>query len=185
MLLTGCGSVLSKDALSGVNYEVEYSRLKASPDNYMGKTVILGGLILENQVTDDGSTLEILKYSLDKRDEPQDPDEEGGRFLAHSTRLLDPSIYKAGKLVTLTGTLRAIEVRPLQKANYHYPVFEIGELYLWSEGIGIKELTPITPTTMTRFPIGNRYPYWHRYPYWWVRYAAANLFYRQESRKHA
>ncbi len=166
VLLAGCGSVLSKDALSGVNYEVEYSRLKASPDTYMGKTVILGGLILENQVTDDGSTLEILKYSLDKRDEPQDPDEEGGRFLARSSRLLDPSIYKAGKLVTLTGTLRAIEVRPLQKANYHYPVFEIGELYLWSED-RYQRAYPYYPYYYDPFPYWYRYPYWHRYPYWW------------------
>lgn len=166
ILLAGCGSVLSQDALSGVNYEVEYSRLKASPDTYMGKTVILGGLILENQVTDDGSTLEILKYSLDKRDEPQDPDEEGGRFLARSARLLDPSIYKAGKLVTLTGTLRAVEVRPLQKANYHYPVFEIGELYLWSEDRYQRDY-PYYPYYYDPFPYWYRYPYWHRYPYWW------------------
>lgn len=164
-LLAGCGSVLSKDALSGVNYEVEYPRLKASPETHLGKTVILGGLILENRITDDGSTLEILKYSLDKRDEPQDPDEASGRFLAHSQRLLDPSLYKAGKLVTLTGTLRGSEVRLLQKANYHYPVFEIGELYLWPE-VRYEGAYPYY-RYYDPFPYWYRYPYGYRYPYWW------------------
>lgn len=164
-LLTGCGSVLSKDALYDVNYEVEYPQLKASPETHMGKTIILGGLILENRITDAGSTLEILKYTLDKRDEPQDPDEQGGRFLARSNRLLDPSIYKEGKLVTLTGTLRGVEVLPLQKARYHYPVFEIGELYLWPE----QRYQPPYPyyPYYGPFPYWYHYPYWHGYPYWW------------------
>jgi outer membrane lipoprotein len=163
-LVAGCGSVLSKDALYGVNYEVEYPQLKSSPETYMGKTVILGGMILTNEVTDNGSTLEILKYTLDKRDKPQDPDEEAGRFLARSSRILDPSIYKEGKLVTLTGTLRDVRVKPLQKASYHYPVFDIGELYLWPEE-RYERAYPYYPYYYD--PFWYHYPYWHRYPYWW------------------
>jgi outer membrane lipoprotein len=161
-LLTGCGSVLSKDALSGVNYEVDYAQLKAAPKRHVGKTVILGGIILENEVSDDGTTLEILKYTLDSRDEPQEPDEAGGRFLARTERLLDPSIYEAGRLVTLTGTLAGSEVRPLQKARYHYPVFTIGELYLWPE--------PAREGPFYHPGYYDPYPYWHHYPYypyWW------------------
>jgi outer membrane lipoprotein len=166
VLMTGCGSVLSKDALYGVNYEVDYNRLKASPETHLGKTVILGGMILANEVADDGSTLEILKYTLDKRDEPQDPDEAGGRFLVHSSRLLDPSLYKEGRLVTLTGTLRGVEVRPLQKARYAYPLFEVGELYLWPEP-RYEDRYPYYPYFYDPFPYWYRYPYWHGYPYWW------------------
>lgn len=165
-MLAGCGSVLSKDALLSVDYEVDYALLKTAPDRYEGKTVILGGLILNNEVSDAGSTLEILKYTLDKRDEPQDPDESNGRFLAKSSRLLDPSIYKEGKLVTLTGTFRGVEVHPLQKANYQYPVFEIGELYLWPEMQYERRYPYYYPYYYDPFPYWH-YPYWHRYPYWW------------------
>jgi outer membrane lipoprotein len=164
-LVTGCGSVLSKDALHGVDYEVEYPQIKASPETYIGKTVILGGMILANEITDAGSTLEILKYTLDSRDKPQDPDEKAGRFLARSNRILDPSIFKEGKLVTLTGTLRNLEVRLLQKANYHYPAFEIGELHLWPEE-RYEGPYPYYPY-YDPFPLWHHYPYWHRYPYWW------------------
>ena len=44
-ILGGCGSVLSKDALYGVNYEVDYAQLKASPESHLGKTLIVGGMI--------------------------------------------------------------------------------------------------------------------------------------------
>jgi outer membrane lipoprotein len=164
--LTACGSVLSKDAQYSVNYEVDYAQLKAAPERYVGKTIILGGLILANEISDAGTTLEILKYTLDKRDEPQDPDEVNGRFLARTSQLLDPSIYKEGKRVTLTGTFRTIEVKPLQKANYPYPVFEIGELYLWPE-VRYQRAYPYYPYYYDPFPYWHRYPYGHRYPYWW------------------
>jgi len=161
--LTGCGSVLSKDALYGVNHEVDYAQVKVAPDRYVGKTVILGGIILENALSDEGTTLEILKYTLDSRDEPQEPDEAGGRFLARTDRLLDPSIYESGRLVTLTGTLTGMEVRPLQQARYHYPTFTIGELYLWPEPS--REGSFYAPRYYDAFPYWYRYPY--HYPYWW------------------
>ena len=164
-LLAACGSVLSKDARYQVNHEVVYSSLKQNPDAYQGKTVILGGLILENAVSDDGSTLEILKYSLDRRDEPKDPDEAGGRFLARTDRLLDPSIYKSGRLVTLTGTLIGEEVRPLQQARYRYPVFRIGELYLWPEST--PEMRYPYPGYYYPYPYWPYMPYRYRHPYWW------------------
>jgi outer membrane lipoprotein len=163
-LLTGCGSVLSKDALYSVDHEVDYAQMKVDPERYSGKTVILGGLILENEVSNQGTTLEILKYTLNDRDEPQNPDEANGRFLATTSRLLDPSIYKSGRLVTLTGTLVGAEVRPLQKASYKYPVFDIKELYL------VPETTyqdRYYPNYYDPYPYWYRYPYWHRYPYWW------------------
>ncbi len=165
LALGGCGSVLSKDALYGVNYEVDYAQIKASPETHLGKTVIVGGMILDNRLSDTGTTLEILKYTLDSRDEPQDPDEINGRFLARTAQLLDPSIYKDGRLVTLVATLVGVETRPLQKINYRYPIFEIVELYLVperrTEGPGYY------PYYWDPWPYWHRYPYWYRHPYWW------------------
>ncbi len=164
-VLAGCGSVLSKDALYSVNYEVDYARLKANPAPNVGKSLILGGLILDNEVSNAGTTLEILKYTLDGRDEPQNPDEASGRFLVKTERLLDPSIYKAGRLVTLVGTFVGMETRPLQKADYQYPVFTIVELYLWPETTYVDRY--YYPYYYDPFPYWYRYPYWRGYPYWW------------------
>lgn len=164
-ILGGCGSVLSKDALYGVNYEVDYAQLKASPENHLGKTVIVGGMILENELDDSGTTLEILKYTLDSRDEPEDPDEVNGRFLARSDQLLDPSIYEEGRLLTLVATLRGVEERPLQKIIYRYPLFEIVELYLVPERQ--TDWPGYYPYRYDPWPYWHRYPYWYRHPYWW------------------
>jgi outer membrane lipoprotein len=164
-LLSGCGSVLSKDALYSVNYEVDYALLKADPASHVGKSLILGGLILENEVSDAGTMLEILKYTLNGRDEPQNPDEANGRFLVKTERLLDPSIYKAGRLVTLVGTLVGMETRQLQKASYHYPVFTIVELHLWPETTYRDRY--YYPYYYDPYPYWYRYPYWRGHPYWW------------------
>ncbi|MEZ4601326.1 MAG: Slp family lipoprotein [Syntrophotaleaceae bacterium] len=164
-LLAGCGSVLSEDALSRVNYAVDYPQIKANPDRHVGKTLILGGMILENNVSNEGTTLEILKYTLDDQDNPENPDEPMGRFLAKTSRLLDPSVYESGRLVTMTGTLTGTEVKPLQKANYTYPVFEIEELVLVPERTYRDYYYPYYPYYYD--PFYWRYPYWHRYPYWW------------------
>ncbi len=164
--LAGCGSVISKDALYSVNYETDYAQVKANPERNLGKTLILGGLILENEVSDAGSTLEILKYTLDGRDEPQEPDEESGRFLVKTNRLLDPSIYEAGRLVTLVGTLVGMETRPLQKANYEYPVFSLVELHLWPEKTYYQNQY-YYPYYYDPFPYRYHSPYWRGYPYWW------------------
>ena len=165
LTLGGCGSVLSKDALYGVNYEVDYPQLKAAPDANLGKTIIVGGMILNNELTNDGTTLEILKYTLDKRDEPQGPDEVNGRFLARTSQLLDPSIYAEGRLVSMVATLRGVETKPLQKMSYHYPVFEIVELYLVPERQA--DWPGYYPYYWDPWPYWYRYPYWYRHPYWW------------------
>jgi outer membrane lipoprotein len=164
-LLSGCGSVLSKEALRSVDYNVDYAQIKADPQAYVGTTIILGGMILDNRINNEGTTLEILKYTLDNQDRPENPDEAMGRFLAKSTRLLDPSIFKSGKLVTMTGTLIGTEVRPLQKASYRYPVFAIQELHLFQNTYYYYPYYPYYPYYYD--PFYWRYPYWGRYPYWW------------------
>lgn len=132
LLVGGCAHVLSRDALLDVDPTVDFAQVKANPDAYKGKTLLLGGLIIDTRLSREGTTLEVLRYTLDRWGEPQVADEVGGRFLARTGRFLDPELYKAGLFVTLTGSVEGVETRPLQNYNYVYPVFRIKEAYVWS-----------------------------------------------------
>jgi outer membrane lipoprotein len=154
LLLGGCSHVLSRDALLDVDPTVDFAQVKANPDAYKGKTLLLGGLIIDTRLGREGTTLEVLRYTLNRWGEPQTADEVGGRFLARTGRLLDPELYKAGLFVTLTGTVEGVETRPLQNYDYAYPVF------VWLNTSGQRQWTALITIPSTQRII-TYYPYYH------------------------
>lgn len=166
LLLGGCGPVLSKEALRQVNWGVDYSRVRADPQAYRGKTLLLGGRILEADINREGTSLEVLKFTLGQRDYPEKPDEMNGRFLARTDRFLDPDRYRAGRLITLTGTVVGEQSKPLGKSMYRYPVFRIDAIYLWPEpyppGPYYYYYSPYPPPPFYYDPFWYPYPFWYR-----------------------
>lgn len=164
LFLGGCAHVLSKEALNQVDPVLEYAEVKANPEAYRGKTLLLGGLIVDNKVSREESSLEVLRYTLDRYGEPVAVDEAGGRFLVRSDRFLDPELYRAGILITLTGSVLGRETHPLKGVDYTYPVFRLGESYLWSRQYR-------EPYYYDPFFYGPYYPYWYPYgPFWYPPY---------------
>jgi len=159
LLLGGCAHVLSRDALLEVDPGIDFAQVKANPDASKGKTLLLGGLIIDTQLAREGTTLEVLNYTLDRWGTPQAADETGGRFLARTGRFLDPELYKPGLFITLTGAVEGVETRPLKNYQYAYPVFRIGEVYLWNQRASVYPYGYYDP----RYPWG---PYYYPYYYY-------------------
>lgn len=162
-LLAGCVSPLSREARFEAEPYVDFARLLDNPAGYQGKTFLLGGVIVATEASREGSTLEVLRYTLDRSDRPLQADETSGRFLVRTQKFLDPVLYASGRLVTLTGQFAAVETRPLGGVDYRYPLLTLGELYLWPKN------------EEYRLPPGSYYPnrpfYWYDpwyapYPYW-------------------
>jgi outer membrane lipoprotein len=167
LLAGGCSHVLSREALLDVDPTIDFAEIKANPQAFQGKTLVLGGLIVNARPGREGTTLEILRYSLDRWGEPQTVDEGGGRFLARSDRFLDPELYQSGLLVTLTGTVEGVESRPLQGYDYVYPVFRIAEAYVWSRRYGPSYLYGYYDPWLYRpYPYYYRDPFWYHDPFW-------------------
>jgi outer membrane lipoprotein len=131
LLTAGCTHVLSPEARQSVDPELTFDAVKADPAAHHGRTLMLGGVVVGLQVEKEGSTLEVFRWRLDRWGEPVAVDERGGRFLVRTERLLDPVLYDPGRLVTLTGTVEGEETRPLGPISYDYPVFRLGESYVW------------------------------------------------------
>jgi len=151
LLLGGCAHVLSRKALLDVDPTLTFAEVKTNPEAYRGKALVLGGLLLDTRPDRQGTTLEVLNYTLDRWGEPQTVDEAGGRFLARADRFLDPEIYQPGLFVTLTGTVQGAGTRTLKDYEYVYPLFAITEIHLWNR------------PPLAYYPYGYYDPF---YPWW-------------------
>ncbi|TWJ26418.1 Slp family lipoprotein [Geobacter argillaceus] len=159
MALSGCARVISDQSRSLVDPTVQFAKLRDNPDNYIGKTVLLGGRIASARNTKEGGVLEIVQFELDG-DVPRDSFISHGRFLATSVDFLDSLIYKPDRLVTLVGEVKGKKTLPLDAMEYTYPVVAIREIYLWQPSESEKYLL---------YPPSRYNPYYYGYgsePYW-------------------
>jgi len=130
-LLSGCASVISQRALDEVDRTLMFEQLLENPEAHKGKTVLLGGTIIETQNFSDRTHLVILQRPLGFRKRPIAEDVSRGRFIINTPGFLDPAIYRNERKITVVGSVMGTEVRALGKTEYSYPVVEKKELYLW------------------------------------------------------
>jgi outer membrane lipoprotein len=131
LALNGCTHVISSAGRAKAVKDLDFITVKNNPDQYLGQTLLLGGLIVDVELAREGTTLEIFSYGLDFTGEPVDADESGGRLLARTDRFLDPALYSPGRFVTLLATVQGRKTKPLGEIDYTYPVLTIVESYLW------------------------------------------------------
>jgi outer membrane lipoprotein len=133
LLLAGCTHVISRGVLQEVDTSVSFVQLSKDPTAYIGKTVLLGGDVIEAKNFTDKTLVVVLQRPLGSRGEPGAGDVSEGRFIIQAPGFLDPAIYSPGRKLTVAGMVVGKEVRPLGEIEYTYPVIEKRELYLWPE----------------------------------------------------
>ncbi|PLX93555.1 MAG: hypothetical protein C0621_07180 [Desulfuromonas sp.] len=176
LLLAGCSHVLSPPALERVDHNLTFKRVKAAPEEHLGTTLLLGGVILSCAAEQESSTLEIFRWDLDQWGEPIALDEEAGRFLVQVERFLDPALYSRGRMITLTAHVAGKEEREWEYGiRYTYPLLSGEELYLWPTPLRYMLYTtmgPYAPVYIPPPPGDHPNPYDHGFapfpytPYW-------------------
>jgi outer membrane lipoprotein len=172
-LLSGCVNVVSRSVLKEVDRDITFSALLRSPIAYKGKVVLLGGVIVDTINKPEGTLLEVYETGL-YRGEPVHTDTSEGRFLALYKGYLDSEIYKAGRKVTLAGTVEGEKIQQLGEVAYHYPYLIIKEIRLWPEEKPVHYETYPYSWGMwyDPYPWGPWYDPWYPwgypryYPYW-------------------
>jgi outer membrane lipoprotein len=163
LLVVGCAHVISEESRNLVDPAIPFQSLRAAPDSYAGKYVMLGGAVAGVVNETDGSQLEVVQSPLGSDEIPEEVSHSsGGRFLATTPRFLDPLVYKTGRRVTVVGQVQGKKVQPIGQVEYVYPVISIREIHVWSK----EELAP------PQYPPPGYYyydPYWWGPPYWWYR----------------
>ena len=137
LFVMGCAPVISQEVLRDVDKDLPFQAVQRNPDQFKGKTIVLGGKIIETTPLEGKTRITILQYPLGFRNKPAVDSGSEGRFIVEASGFLDPVIYGAGRLVTVAGTLAGKEVIPLGEINYVYPLISSRELYLWPVDEGV------------------------------------------------
>ncbi len=136
LLLGACSPVLSRELMRQGTRDVAFNQLRETPADYKGRLFILGGVISDIRLSDQGSQIEALYVPVDSRGYLKEGDHGQGRFLAiypRSKGLLDPVVFKKGREITLAGEFVEIRKGKIDEMEYAFPVFEIKQIYLWQE----------------------------------------------------
>lgn len=126
----------SKETMSRVDEGLTFDLVRRNPEQYKGKTVLWGGVIIETEIRPDEVQIVILQTALDMRKRPENLDRSEGRFIAKQSGYLDPAIYDRGREITVVGEVTGKEERPLGGIRYLYPVITMDRKVLWEKNVG-------------------------------------------------
>ncbi|MGD9105790.1 MAG: Slp family lipoprotein [Desulfobacterales bacterium] len=168
MLITvfnGSCSVISHQIKTESIPPIDFKILVQKPDNYLGKSIILGGYILETNNLTDQTIIRVLQAPLGVRDEPKSSDYSEGRFIISQKGFLDPEIYSKDRKITVAGTVVGSVFEKVDEFSHPYVKIQSREIYLWPKD---QEFPPSPYYEPWFYPYPFYwYPYRHYYPYYW------------------
>jgi outer membrane lipoprotein len=129
--IAGCGYPISQGLRGEARKDLTFPMVLQNPTAYIGSIVIWGGRIIETVNYSDRTELTVLESSLGYQGRPKGAKYSHGRFIAKSSKFLDPEIYQKGRKITLAGEIIGKETKPLGDLKYTYPVVMIKEIYPW------------------------------------------------------
>lgn len=96
----------------------------------IGRDYFWGGEILEITNLKKTTELTVLGYPLDKYNQPDDGETSNGRFIAVYSGFLEPTDYRKGRLVTVSGELIDVRRGNVDNAEYDYPILSVEDIAL-------------------------------------------------------
>jgi outer membrane lipoprotein len=127
----GCAHVISEPLRQQAYPPVPFAQLRANPDVLKGRTVILGGEILQTTNLREGTRLEILQRPLNESETPKLTDTTGGRFMAFCEEYLDPAVYAPRRRITVAGQVLGSYSGKVGEVDYVYPLISCEEIHLF------------------------------------------------------
>lgn len=129
----GC-THFSEESLRLADRSVSFEQLLESPDLYIGKNVIMGGVVAANLNAPEGTALEIVQFDLADDHVPDETAPSGGRFLATAPEFAETAHVRPGDLVTVIGEMKGKKTFMREGSEYVYPILSIREIRTWNSG---------------------------------------------------
>lgn len=156
-----------------IDTSVRFADLKQAPNEFIGRTVMIGGTVIRAKRTEVRTEVEVLQLPTEK-DGPATDERlrSEGRFLAVRDAFLDPASLPEGTPVTVIGTVKGETARPLDESTYTYPLLEIKHIIDWSSIAAARrrDRTPDYRFYAPPYGWGGFYPYggfWGPYGGYW------------------
>ena len=167
LVLPGCitSELVTKEMESQVARDIPFEALKAEPDKFKGRVMVLGGKVLAAKRLKEGTQIEVLQLPLDGADAPiMNLPQSKGRFLAYQEAFLDPATIPEGTAVSMIVEVTGHKTQPLDEVDYTYPTLKIRTLKIWPEQRYMPWPGPYYPYW---YSSPRRLPYHPFYPTWW------------------
>src|SRR5215510_11876625 len=116
----GCTHLISETLRQQAQPSVSFAELRTNPEALKGRTVILGGEILQTTNLRDGTRIEVLQRPLSESETPKLTDTSGGRFMAFCKEYLDPAIYAQQRRITVAGQVLGTFSGKVGEVDYPY-----------------------------------------------------------------
>jgi outer membrane lipoprotein len=166
----GCTHVVSETLRQQAQPPVSFAELRTDPGGYKGRTVILGGEILQTTNLRDATRIEVLQRPLNVSESPQLTDATGGRFMALCKEYLDPAVYAQERRITVAGQVMGTYEGKVGEADYTYPLISCEETHVFPSATAELLRNAANPWWYTRpyyYPwVVGAYPYPFWGPYW-------------------
>ena len=132
--LSGCANsdLVPTQLQSQISREISYGDIKADPERFKGRIVVVGGHDLSSKRLKDTTEIEVLQLPLDRRDQPvSNLMNSKGRFLAFSQTELNPAAVPPGSKVSMVAEVLGSHTATLDDRSYTYPTFTIKIFKVW------------------------------------------------------
>jgi len=131
LLLTACAHPITKETRAQIDPKTTFAMVSENPTAFLGQHLLVGGVVVAVESSEQGSLLEVMQWQLNRWGEPSYLDDTGHRFLVKTPKTLDPMIYEPGVLITLSGVVFGQETQGLGENGFDYPVLNMTEIHLW------------------------------------------------------
>jgi outer membrane lipoprotein len=116
-----------------IDTSVAFADLRAAPDNYLGRVIMVAGVVIKSKRTENRTEIEVLQLPAGEGGpSTTERTSSEGRFLAVREEFLDPATLPPGTPVTMVAVVTGSTTRPLDDSEYTYPVLDIKHLTDWS-----------------------------------------------------
>lgn len=132
LLLSGCAtSRVPLPIRAGLDNQVPIDEVRIHPKRHLHAPVRWGGEIISLDNRKQETWVELLAYPLGNEGRPRLHRSNKGRFLGRFPGFLDPSIFKPGRELTVTGWAEGLITRPVGEYPYSYPLVNVQVYHLW------------------------------------------------------
>jgi outer membrane lipoprotein len=155
-----------------IDPSVRFVDLQETPENYVGRMVMLGGIVLGAKRTETTTEIEILELPVGPNGPlTEDRLRSKGRFIAVRSTFVDPATLPSGTPISIVGAVTGSTTRPLDDGECTYPVLEAKHIVNWNIVVAQRPehpvflspfLAPLAPYGFLGSPWGRPYGY---FPY--------------------
>ncbi len=146
---------------SQISRDLSFGDIKADPERFKGRIVVVGGHVLSVKRLKDQTEIEVLQLPLDWSDQPvSNLMNSKGRFLAFSQSALNPATVPPGSQISMVAEVLGSQTATLDDRMYTYPMFTIKIFKMWPKAHHYARPFPFWDSWAYPFDDPWTHPYW-------------------------